>query len=124
MDAIELERFSLSSLLSFGANYEVYAAIDRETGDDVVLKRPWAQTIRNGQSWHINEQSARVIDLHRVLGDAVPHIAPLIGYTEPVRHDRYFGDDLPQEYCVLVEKRARGVPLVADIKDKFRGVPI
>jgi hypothetical protein len=123
-DAIDLERFSLGSPLGFGANYEVYAAIDHETGKDVVVKRPWAQTIRGGQSWHVDEQSARVIDLHRVLGDAVPYISPLVGYTERVRHDSYFGDDLPQEYCVLVEERARGVPLVADIKDKFRGVPI
>jgi serine/threonine protein kinase len=124
MDAIDLERFILNGPLGFGANYEVYAAIDRETGKDVVLKRPWAQTIRSGQSWHIDEQSARVIELHWTLGDAVPYISPLVGYTERVRHDSYFGDSLPQEYYVLVEERARGVPLVADIKDKFRGVPI
>jgi serine/threonine protein kinase len=124
MDAIDLERFSLKGPLGLGANYEVYSAVDRDTGEDVVLKRPWAQTIRGGQSRHVDEQSARVIELHRVLAGAVPHIAPLVGYTEWVRHDRYFGDELPQEYYVLVEERARGVPLVADIKDKFRGVPI
>jgi serine/threonine protein kinase len=124
MDVIELERFSLSSPLGIGANYEVYAAVDRETGKDVVLKRPWAQTIRTGQSRHIDEQSARVIELHRSLAGVVPHIAPLVGYTERMRHDRYFGDALTQDYYVLVEERARGVPLVADIKDKFRGVPI
>jgi hypothetical protein len=124
MPVIDLERFSLSGLLGLGANYEVYAAIDRETGKEVVVKRPWVQTIRGGQSWHIDAQSARVIELHRVLGDGVPFISPLVGYTERVRHDGYFGDSLPQEYHVLVEERARGVPLVADIKDKFRGVPI
>jgi serine/threonine protein kinase len=124
MDAIDLERFSLSGPLGIGANYEVYAAVDRETGKDVVLKRPWAQTIRVGQSRRIDEQSARVIELHRVLAGVVPHVAPLVGYTERVRHDRYFGDALSQEYYVLVEERARGVPLVADIKDKFRGIPI
>jgi serine/threonine protein kinase len=121
---IDLERFSLSGPLGLGANYEVHAAVDRETGKDVVLKRPWVQAIRGGQSWHIDEQSARVIELHRVLGDAVPHISPLVGHTERARHDGYFGDSFPQEYYVLVEERARGVPLVADIKDKFRGVPI
>jgi hypothetical protein len=124
MDAIDLERFSLGGLLGGGANYEVYAAIDRETGKEVVLKRPWVQTLRGGQSRYVDEQSARVIELHRVLGGAVPLISPLVGYTERVRHDRYFGDELPQEYYVLVEERARGLPLVADIKDKFRGIPI
>ncbi len=124
IEAIDLQRFSLSGPLGLGANFEVYAAVDRETGKDVVLKRPWVQAIRGGQSWHIDEQSARVIELHRLLGDAVPHISPLVGYTERTRHDPYFGDSLAQEYYVLVEERARGVPLVADIKDKFRGVPI
>jgi serine/threonine protein kinase len=124
MDVIDLERYSLDGLLGIGANYEVYAAVDRETGTDVVLKRPWAQTIRVGQSRHVDEQSARVIELHRKLAGVVPHIAPLVGYTERGSHERYFGDALPQEYHVLVEERARGLPLVADIKDKFRGVPI
>ena len=124
MAVIDLEGYSLGGLLGIGANYEVYAAVDRETGKDVVLKRPWAQTIRVGQSGHVDEQSARVIELHRRFAGVVPHIAPLVGYTERVSHDRYFGDALPQEYHVLVEERARGLPLVADIKDKFRGVPI
>jgi hypothetical protein len=124
MDTIDLERFSLGGSLGIGANYEVYAAVDRKTGQDVVLKRPWAQTIRNGQSRHVDEQSERVIALHRLLAGTVPHIAPLIGYTARVRHDHYFGDALAQEYQVLVEERARGLPLVADIKDKFRGIPI
>jgi hypothetical protein len=124
MDAIDLERFTLNGLLGAGANYEVYAAIDRETGKDVVLKRPWVQTLRGGQSRHIDALSARVIELHRALGGAISHVSPMVGYAERVRHDRYFGDALPQEYYVLVEERARGVPLVADIKDKFRGIPI
>jgi serine/threonine protein kinase len=124
MDTIDLERFSLGKPLGIGANYEVYAAIDRETGEDVVLKRPWAQTIRVGQSRHVDEQTERIIELHRVLAGAVPHIAPVVGYTARVSHGEYFGDTLPQAYAVLVEERARGLPLVADIKDRFRGVPI
>jgi serine/threonine protein kinase len=124
MDVIDLERFSLGPLLGIGANYEVYAALDRDTGKDVVLKRPWAQIIRNGQSPRIDAQSTRVIELHRTLAGVVPHIAPLVGYTERISHEHYFSDALPQAYHVLVEERARGLPLVADIKDKFRGVPI
>ncbi len=124
MDAIDLERFSLIGSLGLGANYEVYAATDSETGHDVVLKRPWVQTIRGGQSRHVDEQSERIIELHQVLDGAVPYISRLVGYTERVGHRGYFGDDLQQEYYVLVEERAQGLPLVADIKDKFRGIPI
>jgi len=124
MGAIELERFSLIGPLGLGANYEVHAAIDSETGQDVVLKRPWVQTIRGGQSRHVDEQSERVIELHQVLDAVVPYISQMVGYTERVGHRGYFGDDLQQEYYVLIEERAQGLPLVADIKDKFRGVPI
>jgi hypothetical protein len=124
MHAIDLERFRLRGLLGHGANYEVYAALDRETGEDVVLKRPWAQCLRGGQYRSVDEQSARLIRVHNLLGDGAPHIARLIGYAGRARHDSYFGDAMPQEYYVLVEERARGVPLVADIKEKFRGIPI
>jgi hypothetical protein len=124
MDAINLQRFKLMGSLGLGANYEVYAATDSETGHEVVLKRPWLQTIRGGQSRHVDEQSERVIELHQRVDDAVPYISRLVGYTERVSHRGYFGDELQQEYYVLVEERAQGLPLVADIKDKFRGVPI
>jgi hypothetical protein len=124
MQALALERFSLRGLLGNGATYEVYEAIDRETGKDVVLKRPWAQCLRGNQHRSIDEQSVRLIEVQRLLGGVAPHTSRLLGYAERSRHDSYFGDSLPQEYYVLVEERARGVPLVADIKDKFRGVPI
>jgi hypothetical protein len=124
MEAIELERFGLIGSLGLGANYEVYAATDSETGLDVVLKRPWLQTIRGGQSRHVDEQSERLIELHQALDGTVPYISQMVGYTERVGHRGYFGDDLQQAYYVLVEERAQGLPLVADIKDKFRGVPI
>jgi serine/threonine protein kinase len=124
MHALDLARFNLRGLLGHGANYEVYDAIDRETGKDVVLKRPWPQCLRAGQHRSIDEQSARLIEVHRLLGERAPHISHLIGYAGPARHDSYFGDSLVQDYYVLVEERARGVPLVADIKDRFRGIPI
>jgi hypothetical protein len=124
MQALDLERFSLRGLLGNGATYEVYEAVDRETGRDVVLKRPWAQCLRGGQHRSVDEQSARLIEVQRLLSGGAPHLSRLIGYAGRSRHDSYFRDSLPQEYYVLVEERARGVPLVADIKDKFRGVPI
>jgi hypothetical protein len=124
MHALDLERFSLGGLLGHGATYEVYEAIDRETGKSVVLKRPWIQCLRGGQYRYVDEQSARRIETHQLLGEVTPHVSHLIGYAGRTRHDHYFEDSLPQEYYVLVEERARGVPLVADIKDKFLGIPI
>jgi hypothetical protein len=35
-----------------------------------------------------------VIELHQMLAGVVPHIAPLVGFTERVSHDHYFGDAL------------------------------
>lgn len=124
MDAIQLERFTLERLLGIGANYEVHAAIDRDTGSEVVLKRPWAQCLSRGQYQHVDRLSAQLIEMQKAVGDVSPYASPLIGYTECIRHDGYFGDALPQRYHVLVAERARGVPLVAAIKDKFLGIPI
>jgi serine/threonine protein kinase len=124
MDPVQLERFTEKRLLGVGANYEVHAAIDSQTGAPVVLKRPWVQYISRNQHQQVDKLSARVIELHRTLGGSFPHISHLVGYTGHTRHDRYFGDALSQSYYVLVEERARGVPLMGGIKDKFRGVPI
>lgn len=124
MQSVALERFRLQGLLGVGAQYEVHAAIDSETGAAVVLKRPWAQSLKAGQYQAVEALSVRLIEIHRLLGVAAPLISHLIGYAERGRHDDYFGDANPQEYHVLVEERARGLPLVADLKDKFRGVPI
>jgi len=124
MEVLALERYRLQGLLGIGAQYEVYAAIDSETDAPVVLKRPWGQSLRGGQYRSVDELSVRLIEIHRRFGETVPHISHLIGYVEPARHGHYFGDALPQAYYVLVEERARGVPLVADLKDKFRGIPI
>ena len=124
MKTVELDRFRLDGLLSFGATYEVYAATDRETNQQVVLKRPWVQYLRGGQYRSVDEFSAKLIQLHARLDTTLPHVGRLVGYTERRHHDRYFGEALRREYHVLVEERARGIPLVADLKDRFRGIPI
>jgi len=124
MEAMQLERFTLQKVLGTGANYEVHAATDTETGREVVLKRPWAQYIRNGQHQQVDRLSARLVDVHHALGHSLPYVSRLIGYTDCTRHDAYFGDSFPQAYHVLVEERARGVPLVGSPRDKFIGVPI
>jgi serine/threonine protein kinase len=124
MQIVALDRFRLHGLLGSGANYEVYAATDHETNQPVVLKRPWAQSLQGGQYRSIDQLSARLIQIHHRFGRTITHVSRLVGYTDCRRHDEYFGDALTQEYHVLIEERARGVPLVADIRDKFRGIPI
>lgn len=114
MNPIQLERFTLNKMLGMGANYEVHAAIDSATGEEVVLKRPWGQFISRGQHQNVDRLSARLIEVHQALDHSLPHVSRLIGYTECTQHHEYFGDSLSQEYHVLVEERARGVPLVGN----------
>jgi len=51
-------------------------------------------------------------------------VVPIVGYTERVNHDAYFGETLGQAYRVMVEERASGIPLMSDLKARFTGVPI
>lgn len=124
MELIQLQRYTSRRLLGTGASYEVHEAVDSQTGAQVVLKRPWAQYITHNQHQHADRLSARLIEMHRTLGASFPHISHLVGYTDCTRHDQFFGDTLTHPYHVLVEERAKGVPLVGGIKDKFLGVPI
>jgi hypothetical protein len=48
----------------------------------------------------------------------------MLGYTDRTNHDAYFGDALGQPYRVIVEERAVGIPLMAELKARFTGVPI
>ena len=49
MELVTLERYEPGSRLGTGADYEVRTAVDRETGNQVVLKRPVPQMIRLNQ---------------------------------------------------------------------------
>ena len=124
MDTIQLERFALGKLLGFGADYEVHAAQDQETGRPVVVRRPKPTEISRG--WHhgVDDLSQRIIEMHESVGNSMPYITHLIGYTGSAQNGAYFGDSHAEEYLILVEERAKGIPLVADIRDKFLGAPI
>ena len=124
MGTVELERFALETLLGFGADYEVHAAKDRETGQQVVVRRPKPTDISRGWHHRVNALSERIIDMHNGVGESVGNIAHLIGYANLPQNDSYFGDSYVEEYLVLVEDRAVGIPLVADIRDKFLGAAI
>jgi hypothetical protein len=107
-----------------GADYEVRAARDRETGQDVVLKRPQPQTVRHRLHANIETRTERILEAYQRVGHTLVTVVSVLGYTARANHDTYFGDTLGQEYRVMVEERARGIPLVGDIKARFTGVPI
>jgi hypothetical protein len=124
MATVELERFKLEGLLGSGSDYEAYAATDDHTGKPVVVKRPNPDYIARKLHHGVDQVSEQLIEVHNAIGDSLACVAHLVGYTDVARHGDYFGDSLNESYRVLVADRARGLPLVSDIRDKFKGVPI
>lgn len=124
MDGLDLERFELHERLGEGADMQVFAAIDAETGHDVVLKRPHPVLVERSQHAEVEKKIARLIKIRQDAGDSMPHLAKIIGYTSEQTHDGYFGDSLTNAYTVTVEERARGLPLVGSAVDGVKGFPI
>ncbi len=124
MGIVQLERFKLEGFLGSGSDYEVHAATDTETGKPVVIKRPNPDYIARRLHQGVDRLSEQLIQVHEAIGDSLPYVAHLVGYTEVAQHNAYFGDFLKESYRVLVEERAKGLPLVSDIRDKFKGVPV
>ena len=124
MGVVGLDRFKLEGFLGSGSDYEAHAATDSHTGRPVVIKRPNPDYITRKLHHGVDRLSEQLIEVHAEVADSVPCVAHLICYTEVARHDSYFGDSLDESYRVLVVERAQGLPLVSDIRDKFRGVPI
>ena len=124
MEKIDLERYELTGRLGAGADYEVRAAVDRETGRQVAIKRPVPQAISRNQHYAIEARTERTLQAYEEVGNSTTLIAQILGYTERAVHDGFFGDELGQEYQVMVEERARGIPLLGDMMSKFKGVPI
>ena len=124
MDVLPLERFELQGLLGSGSDYEAHAAIDAETGEPVVVKRPNPDYIARGLHHGVDRLTEQLVDIHASVGASIPHLAHMVGYARAARGEGFFGDSSDEEYLVLVEERARGIPLAADIRDKFKGVPV
>ena len=124
MEKGELDRFQTSGILGTGADYEVRAAIDQETGKQVVLKRPVPQMITRGMHVRTEERTDRTLQVLEHIGGPAENVVPIVGYTDRGVHDGFYGDSLGQEYRVIVEERARGIPLmVGDMKARITGVP-
>ena len=107
-----------------GADYDVRAAVDRETGAEVALKRPVPQAVSRKQHGAIEARTGRLLHAYDQAGDADGLLAPLLGYTDTGVHDAYFGDELGEPYTVFVQGRAPGIPLLGDMMSRITGVPI
>ena len=124
MERVDLRRYQATSILGAGADYEVRAARQRETGKQVVLKRPQPQTVRRQLHAGIEARTDRILRAYQAVGHTIPTVVPIVGYTDRANHDAYFGETLGQEYRVIVEERAAGIPLVGDPMARITGVPI
>ena len=124
MEQVDLHRYEATGVLGIGADYEARAAVERDTGRQVVLKRPAPETLRHRMHDGIEARTDRLLQGYREVGHAVPTVVPIVGYTERANHDAYFGETLGQTYRVVVEERASGIPLMGDVKARFTGVPI
>ena len=124
MQLVDLNRFQITGLLGSGADYEVRSAIDQETGVPVVLKRPVPQMISRGMHGSTEARTDRMLEALERLPANTPGIASLIGYSERANHDEFYGDSQGNEYRVIVEERARGIPLmVGDMRARIQRVP-
>ena len=124
MEKVDLQRYEVTGRLGSGADYDVRAAVDRETGQEVALKRPVPQAVTRKQHLAIEARTGRLLLAYDRAGDADGLLAPLVGYTDSAIHDAYFGDDLGEPYTVFVQGRAPGIPLLGDMMSRFTGVPI
>ena len=124
MEKVDLDRYEITGRLGVGADYEVRAGVDRETGKQVAIKRPVPQAISRNQHEAIEARTEKVLQAYQEVGFSTNLVSPILGYTGRAIHDGFFGDDLGKEYQVMVEERACGIPLLGDMMSKFKGVPI
>jgi hypothetical protein len=124
MELISLARYQAGARIGTGADYEVRTALDLETGATVVVKRPAPQMIKLKQHLSTEARTDRMIQAWRDVGRPLPGVSTILGYTEIGTHDEFFGDALGGEYRVIVEHRAKGIPLLGDHMARITGVPV
>ena len=124
VEKVDLQRYEVTGRLGSGADYDVRAAIDRETGAEVALKRPVPQAVSRKQHGAIEARTGRLLEAYDHAGDAGGLLAPLLGYAETAVYDEFFGEELGEPYTVFVQARAPGIPLLGDMMSRFTGVPI
>jgi hypothetical protein len=124
IEQVDLDRYELLGVLGAGADYDVRAAVDQKTGRQVVLKRPKPQMISRRLHDGIEARTNNTLQVFQALDFDIPTVVPVLGCTRQANHDAYFGESLGQEYTVVVEERAKGIPLVGDPMARITGVPI
>jgi hypothetical protein len=124
MEKVDLDRYKITGILGTGADYEVRAAQDQETGQEVVLKRPVPQIISRQMHGPVEARTDRTLQFYDEVGHSIPYLPPLLGYTDRASHDAFYGDSLGQEYRVMVIARAPGIPLAGDVRARIMRVPI
>lgn len=124
METLPLDRFELTGALGSGADYDVRSAVDRETDQQVVLKRPSPQVVRRQMHGSVEDRVTRTLEAYERAGQHCDVVPRVLGITEPKNHDDYFGDDVGEPYRVRVEERAYGIPLVGDPRSRILRVPI
>jgi len=118
-----LERFPLGASLGEGADMQVFAATDLDTGAKCVVKRPHPSLISRNFHDDVERRIALQAQL-RSEDEAIPGLPKLLAVTVPDTFGWYFGDDLGNSYVVQVEERAAGIPLLGSVGDQVRGHPV
>ena len=80
MEQVDLHRYEATGVLGIGADYEARAAIERDTGRQVVLKRPAPETLRRRMHDGIEARTDRLLQGYREVGHAIPTVVPIVGY--------------------------------------------
>ncbi len=124
VEKVDLQRYEITGRLGSGADYDVRAATDRQTGEQVAIKRPMPQAISRQQHHAIEARTDRLIEAFQEVGAVDGLAARLLGFTDRANHDAFFGDEFGEEYTVIVQARAGGIPLLGDMMSRIRGVPI
>ena len=124
LEQIDLRNYEVAGVLGAGADYEVRAAVEKGTGKQVVLKRPKPQMVSRQLHQGIEDRTDRILQAYQDVGHTIATVVPILGYSQRANHDLYFGESLGQEYRVVVEERALGVPLVGDPMARVTGVPV
>jgi len=124
MEIVELDHYELTGLLGSGADYEVRSAVRRDTGMEVVVKRPVPQMISRRMHGSVEVRTEQTIQVYDDIANSISQVCPMLGHTERANHDAFFGDELGEEYRVTVSARAGGIPLVGDVRARILRVPI
>ena len=119
----EIGRFELGGLLGEGADLQVFAARDTESGEPVVVKRPHPTLVSRNMHGDVEKRTLLQAEIRTRIED-MAGLVRLHTLTERNFFGWYFGDDLGNPYSVQVEERAKGIPLIGGVSDMIRGHPV